>query len=224
MRRRALRALLASPPNAGRWMCEPDCGAWTAQLGNEPTTKTNTRMQPHRLAETEYKSLSRKRKRPEPRASTQSQRQRLTGEPIHESLSRTNFELRNPIEIDGLAGDPQIMDVLHGEPTLGRAAERLGALRNTGQPNVALSRRGPATVGLVPAKPQRRLEHPVSRRECDGCKQAAPQQPNAEYPTPQPQNHRRLHKPWCAFSSTEGQPLRQLGRTSPRRAPMGAGA
>ena len=41
-------------------------GAWTAQLGHKPTSKPNTRMQPHRLAEAEHKSVSRKWKNQKP--------------------------------------------------------------------------------------------------------------------------------------------------------------
>lgn len=56
--RRGLSARLAAPSIARTWpskararMSEPDCEAWTAQLGHQPTPKPNTRMQPYRLAE-----------------------------------------------------------------------------------------------------------------------------------------------------------------------------
>ena len=36
------------------------------------------------------------------------------------------LELANPFQVDMLAGHPEIVGILHGKPTLGRAANRLG--------------------------------------------------------------------------------------------------
>ena len=41
-------------------------------------------------------------------------------------LSSSQLELADAQQVDMLAGDPKIVGVLHCEPTLGRAANRLG--------------------------------------------------------------------------------------------------
>jgi hypothetical protein len=45
---------------------------------------------------------------------------------LNELLGRRELELAYTVQVNGLTCKPKIMCVLHGEPTLGGAADRLG--------------------------------------------------------------------------------------------------